>query len=48
MSSVGLVNYNKHDEMFRYKNDRNQLVGLLTRSATLGIQRRFAFYVRLC
>jgi len=41
MSSVGLIHYNKHDEMFRYKNDRHHLVGLLTSSETLGIQRSF-------
>jgi len=29
MSSVGLIHYNKHDEMFRYKNDRHHLVGVL-------------------
>jgi len=44
MSSVGLIHYNWHDEMFRYKSNRHHLVGLLTSSATLGIQRSFAFY----
>jgi len=35
--------------MFRYKkNNRNHLVGLLTSSATLGMQRSFAFYARKC
>jgi len=47
MSSVGLIHYNKH-EIFRYKNDRRHLLGLLASSATLGIQRSFAFYARLC
>jgi len=32
MSGVGLMNYNKHDKMFRYKNYRHHLVGLLTSS----------------
>jgi len=48
MPSVGLIRYNKNDEMFRYKNDRHHLVGLLTSSATLRIKRSFAFYARLC
>ena len=48
MSNVSLINYNKHDEMFRYENDRHNLVGLLTSSETLGIQRSSAFYARLC
>jgi len=48
MSGVGFIHYSKHDEMFRYKNDRHHLVGLLTSSAILGIQRSFAFYTRLC
>jgi len=43
-----LIHYNKHEEMFRYKNDRHYLVGLLTSSATFGIQRSFAFYAHLC
>jgi len=43
MSSVGLMHYNKDDVMFRYKYDRHYLVGLLTSSATLGIQRNFSF-----
>jgi len=28
MSSVGLMHYNEHDEMFRYKNDQHHLVCL--------------------
>jgi len=48
MSSADLIHYNKYDEIFQYKNDRRHLVGLLTNSATLGIQRSFAFYARYC
>jgi len=48
MSSVGLIHYNKHDEMLRYKCDWHLLAGLLTSSAILGIKRSFAFYERLC
>ena len=47
MSSVGLIHYNKHDEMFRYQNERHHFAGLLTSSATLGIQRSFAVYACL-
>jgi len=38
MSSVDFIHYNKQEEMFRYKNDRHHLVGLLTSSATRGIK----------
>jgi len=48
MFGVGLIHYNKHDETFGYQNDRHHFVGLLTSSATLSIQRSFAFYARLC
>jgi len=48
MSSVGLVHYNEHDEIFRYKNNSNYLVGLFTSSVTLEIQRSFAFCARKC
>jgi len=47
-AKCGSMHYNKHDEMFPYKNDRNHLLGLLTSSTTLGIQRSFAFYARVC
>jgi len=48
MSSVGLIHNNKNDQMFRYQIDRHHFAGLLTSSAILGMQRRFAFYARLC
>ena len=48
MSRVGLIHCNKHDEMFRLKNDRHHFVGLLASNVTLGKQRSFAFYARLC